>query len=88
MVAIQSTAIIRDRGQFTIPDKIRQAIHWVKTDSVISISVLPNNELNIRPFEHAHTDWDDVWRRVKRSQSLRGKRGKLSQFITKDREHH
>lgn len=85
---IQVTAIIRDRGQLTIPDKIRKTLTWTKPNTVISIQTNQQREIIIKSFTTQATDWDDIWRRIKRSQSLKGKRGNLSSFIISDREKH
>jgi len=48
---IQETAIIRQRGQLTIPDKIREKFEWIQTDSVISIKTTSNNEILLQPYK-------------------------------------
>lgn len=85
---IHTTATIRNRGQVTIPDKIREILSWVKPNSVVSIYINPQKELVFSPFKPKEIDWDDIWRRVRRSQSFKGKRGALSKFIIRDRERH
>jgi len=85
---IQGTAIIRDRGQLTIPDKIREVLQWIKPNAVISISVSSQKEIVLKPFRAKTVDWDDIWRRIRRAQSFKGQRGNLSEFIIKDRENH
>lgn len=85
---INTTATIRERGQVTIPDKIREIVEWAKPNSVVSISVNSQKELVISPFLSKGYDWEDIWRRIKRSQSFKGKRGNLSEFIIQDRERH
>ena len=84
------TATIRDRGQVTIPDKIRELLGWAKPNMVVSIRVNSQKELLIRPFElhTSETNWEDIWRRIKRARTIKGKNSNLSKFITQDRERH
>lgn len=85
---MKAISIIRQRGQLTIPDSIRQAINWVTPLSVVSISVINPDEIIIRPHQNQDkTDWDDLWKRIRRVRSFEGKaRGNLSAFIAEDRQ--
>ena len=85
---IQTTAIIRDRGQLTLPDKIRTLAQWAQPSSVVNISS-SENEIIIRPFEGIKkVDWDEIWRGLRKVRSFKGKKGSASRFIIKDRERH
>jgi len=88
MNIIQTTAVMRNRGQLTIPDKIRNILGWVKTDSVITIKVIGKNELLIRPyqFEGNNNNWQKIWNNIELSRSFKGGAGNLSKFIAEDRE--
>ncbi|OGK18492.1 hypothetical protein A2799_00725 [Candidatus Roizmanbacteria bacterium RIFCSPHIGHO2_01_FULL_39_24] len=89
MTNIQGTAIIRDRGQLTIPDKIREALKWSTPNSVVSLTTTSKNELIISTYkEQEQVNWPEIWARIKRSRSYKGKRGNLSRFIALDRENH
>ena len=91
MNTFQTTAIIRDRGQLTIPDNVRKIFNWMSPNSVVYIKAEDSNELVITPYEKKSEDlinWGEVWKRIKRSQSFEGKRGNLSAFIIKDRYSH
>lgn len=90
---IQTTAIVRNRYQITIPDEIRKVLDWAKPNSVVSVGVTANKELLIKPFEPDEgkkIDWREVWKAIHeaRAISAKGKRGSLSRFIVKDRERH
>ncbi len=90
-MSMQSTAVIRQRGQITIPDKIRQSLSWVKTESIISILVTSKKELIIKPFVFKQVkkiNWQEVWKRISRARSIKGKNGNLSEFIIQDRLRH
>ena len=85
----QATAIIRERGQLTIPDFIRETLTWATPTSVVTISTEKPDEIVIRPHgTKQQTDWDELWNKIKLSRSFKGKRGNLSEFISKDRGRH
>ncbi|MBI2641665.1 hypothetical protein HYW87_03670 [Candidatus Roizmanbacteria bacterium] len=89
MTDIRGTAIIRDRGQLTIPEKIRGVLKWSSPNSVVSLATVSGNELIIRPYERQKvTDWMKIWENIRKSRSYKGKRGNLSGFIVLDRESH
>ena len=89
MISVRGTATIRDRGQLTIPEKIRGVLHWSTPNSVVSLSTNSKNELIIKPFEgKKQIDWTSIWVRINVSRSTTGKQGNLSKFIASDRESH
>lgn len=89
MAIIQGTAVIRDRGQLTIPEKIREILHWSSPNSVVSITATSKNELVIKPFEgKKQIDWSSIWLNIDLSRSYQGKQGNLSGFVSSDRESH
>lgn len=86
----QATAIVRQRGQLTIPDFIREAVDWIFPGSVVSVSQTKNDEIVIKP----HTSyvktiaWDKLWKNIELARSYQGKyKGSLSRFVIEDREH-
>ena len=89
MANIQGTAVIRDRGQLTIPEKIRNFLEWSSPNSVVSLITVSREELIIRPFEgKKQIDWSTIWMNINLSRSYVGKQGNLSNFITSDRNSH
>lgn len=89
MKTLQGTAIIRDRGQLTIPEKMREVLKWSSTNSVVSLYTTEKGELLIKPFvANKEPDWDTIWANIERSRSYKGKNGNLSKFISLDRESH
>lgn len=85
----QTNVIIRQRGQLTLPDAIREKINWLTPGSVITIDT-EANKVVLSPYSTRKTvDWDKLWKQMKRVRAFRGKgRGNLSEFIAKDRETH
>lgn len=88
---IQSTAVVRDRFQLTIPDSVREGISWVTPGSVVSIYQNKDEELVIKPYvgNAGRVNWDRLWRDISQARSYKGSyEGSLSEFITSDRENH
>lgn len=88
MINTQDTAIIRNRGQLTIPDSIRKKVNWANPLSAVDISIVKPDEIVIRPHQQQkEVDWDKLWKGIRRVRAFKGKgRGNLSAFIAKDRE--
>lgn len=85
---IQTTAVIRQRGQLTIPDQIRDFIKWLLPNSIVSITV-NEEEMVVKPYTKAikeKIDWKEIWERIEIADSFWGKKGNLSQFIVEDRD--
>lgn len=83
------TAIFRQRGQLTLPNKIRKTVTWAQTNSVVSISKVTSDKLVIEPAHKTQkVDWKALRAQLKRVSNYKGKRGNLSQFIIEDRERH
>lgn len=84
------TSVIRDRGQLTIPDKIRESLDWVNPNSVVTIISDKSDEIIIKPHGSdvkKEIDWKKLWRDIQRVRSYKGKgRGNLSKFIAEDRQ--
>jgi len=88
MINTQGTAIIRDRGQLTIPDSIRKVVKWATPLSAVTISVVNPDEIVIKPHK-SQVDWDKIWEGIKSARAIKGKgRGSLSKFIAEDRYRH
>ena len=71
---MNSTSIIRERGQLTIPKSIRRVINWVTPMSAVSISV---------------TKPDEIWKKIQKSRAIRGKGPvNATKLLTRDRKSH
>ena len=85
---MQTTSIIRERGQLTIPESIRRTVSWATPMSAVFISVTNPNEIVIKP--HTKTvDWNKIWKNIRKSRAISGK-GKISasEFLKIDRSSH
>lgn len=89
---IQATAIVRQRGQLTIPDFIREITDWIRPGSVVSISKADKGEIVIKPnsvtLDEKEKSWKETWEKIQLARSFKGKGGNLSQFIAEDRQRH
>jgi len=91
---ISTIATIRQRGQLTIPDKIREKVGWLKDNAVVSINTNKDGDIVITPYKTTLTDkpdWDEIWRLIRLTRSFKSKspsKKSLSQFIIEDRERH
>jgi len=84
-------SVIRDRGQLTIPDKIREAHDWANPNSIVTIISDSPDEIIIKPHKadvKREIDWNRLWKMIEFSRSFKGKRGNLSKFIAEDRKRH
>lgn len=83
----QTNVIIRQRGQLTLPDAIREKISWLTPGSVVTIDT-EANKVTLFPYSDRKTiNWDKLWKDLKRVRAYRGKgRGNLSAFIDEDRQ--
>lgn len=87
--AISATVIVRQRGQITIPDKIREKYPWANPNNVVTIDAAPDNKIIIEPLkEKKNIDWDALWMQLERVRAYKGRRGNLSKFIAEDRYKH
>ena len=87
MTQLQTTAIIRQRGQLTLPEIIRASRKWADTDSVVTITSDSPDVITIKPHSpKKEVDWDKIWDAIKRARAIRGK-NKISstEFIAQDR---
>lgn len=90
---LETVAVIRQRGQLTIPDEIREGYPWLESRSVVTVTPQSAEEIVIRPFKATgwgKTDWDKIWREINKVRSFkgRGRVGSLSEFLVRDRETH
>ena len=90
---IQTTAIIRNRGQLTIPDVIRRAFDWMRTESVVKIIYRSPQEIVITPYIQEKVkkiNWKKIWAAIAEARAIssKGKKISLSEFVVKDRQQH
>lgn len=89
---MQSTAIVRQRGQLTIPDFIREVTSWIIPGSVVSVLKVNSDEIVIKPnsvtLGEREKSWKETWEKIQLARCFKGKKGNLSKFIAEDRQRH
>lgn len=87
-----SIIIVRQRGQLTIPKKLREKASWLSEGSMVAILSSLDKEIKIKPYQEVEekrtVNWKEVWEKIKVSRTFEGKRGNLSRFIAEDRSLH
>lgn len=88
-MSIQAVGIIRNRGQLTIPDKIRETFDWLTPSSTVTITSQKPDEIVIKPYKAA-PDWDKIWEGIRKARAIKGKGKTISavEFLQKDRRSH
>jgi bifunctional DNA-binding transcriptional regulator/antitoxin component of YhaV-PrlF toxin-antitoxin module len=86
---MKTLAIVRDRGQLTIPDSIRKRVQWMAPMSPVYVYAVKPGEVTIRP-QQTYINWDEIWAGVKDARSITGKSGatSASEFLQHDRASH
>jgi len=94
---LKEIAKIRNRGQLTIPCKIREVLNWLESDSLIEIVPKKIDRIEMRPLislqqkklkkTKSNREINALWRKM-RAIGRVGRQIKLSEFILKDRERH
>lgn len=85
------TTTVRQRGQITIPGRIRRRQIWLSEGSIIHLIPLNDQSIIVRPYQGENipkVDWKKIWDSIALARSLKGKKGNLSSFIINDRETH
>lgn len=87
---MQTTLVVRERGQLMIPDKIRKALVWLRPDAVVKL-FLRGDEVILKEYQSSTADsinWKKIWEKIQLARSFKGKKGNLTQCIIEDREKH
>jgi bifunctional DNA-binding transcriptional regulator/antitoxin component of YhaV-PrlF toxin-antitoxin module len=79
--------IIRQRGQITIPDSIRQSAPWIIENQPVNVYLVNENEVRISPVGQA-IDWEKLQRDITTVRALPGEDFDSTSFIAEDRKTH
>jgi|GEM_PF-6925359 len=69
---IKEVGIVRDRGQLTIPNEIRQVNKWIAKDTPVNMYAIDDKTIVIRPVASSNTQQDlkkEVLKLKKRTKS-------------------
>ncbi len=84
---MRTVAIIRDRGQLTIPEPVRKIAGWANSSSVVAISIENPQEIVLSPHQALRkVDLENLHQMIKKSRAIKGK-GDMSAhaFLLKER---
>lgn len=88
---MMTNVVVRQRGQVTIPDDVRNMVAWLSEGSAVGLEMVEKEMLILRPQAIVTTkgfDWDKILNKINLSRSFKGKNGDLSSFIIEDRSNH
>ena len=88
---MKTIGIIRNKGQFTIPDSIRKKALWADSMSAVSVTLVRPNKIIIEP-QQASLNWEEIWESVAQARAIKGS-GKgnsqsAAEFLETDRKSH
>ncbi|MGB9706907.1 MAG: hypothetical protein ACPLXP_02440 [Microgenomates group bacterium] len=83
---METVAIVRQRNQLTIPEKMRERFPWLKVGAAIKLVPLADSLL-LKPHYKEEVDWGGILKRMKKVAEI-GKKISLTKFILKDRLAH
>lgn len=93
----QTISKIRQRGQLTVPQSIREALNWPDSEVMVKIVTIKDGfrveKLPISHPEHpkkklTKNEWDKIYQDMERFSKLGRQDVKLTEFIRKDRDSH
>lgn len=71
---MKTVAIIRDRGQLTIPEPVRKIAGWVNSSSVVSISIENPQEIVVTQHQVlSQINLEELFTAIKKSRAIKGK---------------
>lgn len=89
---LRATATIRQRGQLTIPEEIREQLPWLEPDHIVGLETRGLQEVVVKPFGQTQSSgaerWAKAWEAIQIAHTFAGKRGHLARFVVEDREKH
>lgn len=88
---MMTNVVVRQRGQVTIPDDVRNMVAWLSEGSAVGLEMVEKEMLVLRPHAKINArkfSWEDVSKKINLARSFKGQNGDLSGFIIEDRNNH
>lgn len=94
---IQTVSKIRERGQLTVPQEIREALNWPEDEVVVKIVTIQDGfRVEKLPISHPQhpqkkltkKEWDEIWKTFEDVAKSGRQDIKLTDFVRKDRDTH
>lgn len=68
---MKSTSIIRERGQLTIPDTIRDSLTWLYPLSAVDITICDENTVMVSPHAYKkQLTWSECIQKIELAQTF------------------
>ena len=93
----QTIAKIRERGQLTVPQEIRQALNWSEDEVMVKIATSQDGfRVERLPISHPQNNnkkltkkqWDEIYKNMEAFSKTGRQDIKLTEFVRKDRDTH
>lgn len=93
----QTISKIRERGQLTVPQSIREALNWPPDEVMVKIVTIDGGfRVERLPISHPQnpqkkltkSEWDKIYKDMKRISKSGKQRIKLTDFLRHDRDTH
>jgi len=88
---MMTNVVVRQRGQVTIPDDVRNMVAWLSEGSAVGLEMVEKEMLILRPHTKAIVkkfSWNEISKKINLARSFKGQNGNLSGFIIEDRKNH
>ena len=94
---VQTVSKIRERGQLTVPQSIRETLNWTGNQVMVKIVTTQDGfRVEKLPISHPQhpkkkltkKQWDQIWKDFERISSSGRQDIKLTDFLRKDRDSH
>ena len=85
---MKTTSIVRDRGQLTIPDSVRESLSWLYPLAAVDITVCDEYTITLSPHAHRHqSSWDECIQKIELAQTFPSHSSRsASDIINEDRK--
>lgn len=93
----QTISKIRERGQLTVPQQIRQALNWPDDKMMVKVTTIEDGfRVEKLPVSHPQNpkkkltkkQWDKIWKTFEEFSKSGRQDIKLTDFLRKDRDTH
>ncbi len=92
---IQNISKIRGRGQFTVPQNVRQALNWPEDEIIVKVTTQSDGfRVERLPISHPQhpkkkltkEEWDRIWQAFDKIRKSGRQDIDLREFVRKDRD--
>ena len=94
---IQTVSKIRERGQFTVPQSIRETLNWSENEMMVKVTTiqdgfrverLPNSHPQNPKKKLTKKEWDKIYENMERINKSGKQNIRLTDFLRHDRDTH